>query len=145
MKQIKWREDFSVGVAKLDEQHKWIVQMINKLIEEPNANTKSETISEILDVMTNYGIEHFKTEEDLMRQHNYPQLEEHVAEHLAFREKTANLCFATMIDVAIVPEIILSFLRDWLEEHILNHDMAYVSFFNDQGINEMAKSDDSDI
>lgn len=132
MKQIKWREDLSVGVAALDEQHKWIIQMINRLMAEPNAKTKSETISEILGVMTNYATEHFVLEENLMRQHSYPHLEEHIAEHLAFREKAANLCFDTMSDIAAVPEMTLSFLRNWFEEHILNHDMEFAAYLREQ-------------
>ncbi len=132
MEQITWTEDFSVGIARIDEQHKRLIQMINRLIAEPQTTTKSETVSDLLNDMTNYAFEHFATEEELMREHNYPHLEEHVAQHRAFRKKTVDFCSATMLDVEAVPETMLYYLRDWLVEHILKSDMAFKPFFREQ-------------
>ena len=71
MEQITWTEDFSVGVVSLDEQHKRLIQMINRLIiAGPQTTTRSETVSDLLSDMANYARKHFATEEELMRQHN---------------------------------------------------------------------------
>ncbi len=134
MEQITWTEDFSVGVVMLDEQHKQLVQMINRLISNPDTTTRSETVSDLLTDMTKYAQQHFATEEKLMRQHAYPHFEEHIAQHRAFREKTVDFCSATMLDVVIVPEALLHYLREWLVEHILKTDMAYKSFFREHGL-----------
>ena len=134
MEQITWTEDFSVGVVMLDDQHKRLIQMINRLIADPQATTGSETISDLLSGMTNYALKHFATEEELMRKHNYPGLTEQVAQHRAFQKKTVDFCSATMLQVKIVPETMLRYLSDWLVEHILKIDMAYKPFFRKQGI-----------
>ena len=134
MEQIIWTEDFSVGVVRLDDQHKRLIQMINRLIAEPQTTTESETVSDLLSDMTNYAQKHFATEEELMRQHNYPRLEEQITEHRAFQKKTVDFCSATMLDVKIVPETMLHYLSDWLVHHILKIDMAYKPFFREQGI-----------
>ena len=134
MEQITWTEDFSVGVVRLNEQHKRLIQMINRLIAEPQTTTSSETVSDLLNDMTKYAQEHFAIEEDLMRQHNYPHLEEHIVQHRSFQKKTVDFCSATMLDVTAVPEIMLHYLRDWLVEHILKSDMVYKPFFREQGL-----------
>ena len=65
MEQITWTEEFSVGVVRIDEQHKQLIAMINRLIAEPQTTTRSETISDLLTGMTNYAQMHFATEEEL--------------------------------------------------------------------------------
>jgi hemerythrin len=134
LKPIVWTDDFSVGIVRFDEQHKKLIQMINRLIEEPQVATGSETISELLNDMTNYAQEHFAAEEELMRQHSYPDLDKHAAQHIAFRRQTVDFCMATMGDVRTVPESMFQYLRDWLIGHILGSDMTYKPFFNDLGI-----------
>jgi hemerythrin-like metal-binding protein len=79
--------------------------------------------------MTKYAREHFKAEEDLMRAHGYPHLDEHKEQHLAFQEKTARLCFATVKGQASVPQELLAYLQKWLIHHILKVDMAFKPFF----------------
>ena len=134
VEQIIWTEDFSVGVARIDEQHKRLIGMINRLISAPQARARSETISDLLNDMTSYAQEHFATEEALMRQYNYPQLEEHVAQHRTFREKTVGFCSAAILDAPGLPEAMLYYLRNWLVDHILNSDMAFKPFFREQGL-----------
>jgi len=134
MQEIIWTEEFSVAVAKLDQQHKILIEMINKLIRDPQANTRSETVSEVLGEMTDYALQHFAYEESLMTAHGYPQQKEHVKEHRAFQETTGKFGAATAIDVQGIPEMILEHLSQWLTHHILEVDMAYRPFFLAQGV-----------
>ncbi|MDP7287788.1 MAG: bacteriohemerythrin [Phycisphaerae bacterium] len=134
MEQIVWTEEFSVGVEKLDEQHKILIGMINKLIRDPQAATRSETVSDVLGEMTNYALEHFAFEENLMAEHGYPQSKGHVKEHRAFQETTSKFCTATAVDVLGVPEMLLEHLSEWLVHHILEIDMAYRPFFQERSV-----------
>lgn len=134
MEQITWTDNFSVGVATIDDQHHRLIEMINRLITESQATTQSEVVSDLLTDMTKYAQEHFATEEELMHQYNYPDLEEHISQHRAFKKTTANLCRATMSDFEIVPETMLRYLCDWFKKHILETDMAYKAFFHEQGL-----------
>jgi len=132
MEQITWAPSFSVGNEKLDEQHKRLIQIINRLIVESQAVIKSEAVSDLLSEMMNYAQEHFTTEEELLRQHSYPHLEEHIAEHQAFQDKIVDFRSAIMLNVEDIPESMLQYLRNWLMEHILKSDMAYKFFFLEQ-------------
>lgn len=134
METISWDSSFSVGVARLDEQHKRIIGMINLMISAPDNTVKSETISETLTRMTQYAEEHFVTEEQLMEDHGYPDFLAHRDEHREFWKKTETLCMDTMQEHTDLPVDILEFLRGWWNQHILTTDMKYRTFFNERGV-----------
>ncbi len=131
---IEWNDSFSVGVALFDEQHRQLIAMLNKMIKDPAATTRSETVAEVLTDMTHYAQEHFKSEEDLMIEHDYPLLEEHRDRHREFQEKAARLCFATIKGQTSVPQELLAYLQQWLIHHILQEDMAFKPFFKQKGV-----------
>ena len=81
MDKIIWNNSYSVGVQELDEQHKKIVKMLNKLIEMKDTRVDSEIISNTLIEMKKYASEHFETEEKLMNEYNYPDYLLHKKQH----------------------------------------------------------------
>ena len=114
MEPIQWSEKFSVGVKELDEQHHQLVKMLNRLIStRESTDTHSETISDVLQEMTQYAQKHFKTEESLLKQYGYPGLEQQKEEHHAYRLKTVDFSDATMLSIEAVPEKLLAYLFDW--------------------------------
>lgn len=128
MEPIIWTDQLSVGVILFDEQHKRLVRMLNRMIKDPGATTRSETVSDILTELTRYAQEHFRCEEDWMIRHNYPRLEEHREEHVDFRKTVAKLCVATSSGLDSVPEFLLDYLKNWLTHHILHEDMLFKPF-----------------
>jgi hemerythrin len=135
MEPIQWSEKFSVGVEKLDEQHKRIIGMFNRLVSTPEAlDANSEAISEILTAMTSYALEHFKTEEALMKKHGFPDFEEHRQEHVTYRKKAIDFSTAAGLGVESTPQILVAYLSDWWTHHILEEDMKYKSFFAKKGV-----------
>ena len=129
MEKIIWNDSFSVGIPLLDSQHMELVRMINKLIESKDVKVDSETVSETLLNMTNYAIFHFKTEEDYLIKHDFPEFESHKREHTGFRKKTLAFCTDTMAFKDSIPDDLLTFLKEWLLHHILVSDMHYKEFF----------------
>ena len=134
MEKFNWSSKYSVGVGVIDEQHKRLVLMINRLIGAKEVETGSETISELITQMTQYAQEHFKFEEDLLAEFGFPQLDQHKQIHIKFRKKVADLCMAVPLDVSAVPQVMLNFLVKWLKNHILHEDMSYKSHLNKKGI-----------
>jgi len=78
-----WREEFSVGVPKIDAQHKELLAAMHRLAAGVESR-RSEVVSEVLGFLETYVVEHFNTEEDLMREATYPFLAQHVHEHRTF-------------------------------------------------------------
>ena len=134
MERISWDTSFSVGVHSIDEQHKRLINMPNKMIDAPDATVESETISDTLTKMTEYTQEHFEAEEQLMEEYKYPDLPTHREVHRAFQEKAATLCIETMDGKTEVPADILDYLKKWWTQHILVTDMKYKDFFEERGV-----------
>jgi len=134
MKEINWTDEFSVGVAQLDEQHKKIIELINRLIQEQGLSVHSETLQDALSEMLKYSGQHLRYEEKLLRENNYPDFEDHEKFHEAYMEKVGGFSISAFDADNRVPKEVIEYLKNWWENHILNEDMKYKSFFNDKGI-----------
>ena len=134
MDEIKWTDDFSIENNRIDEQHKKLIVLLNRMLKNPSAKTDSETVSDVLTEMTVYSKEHFRTEEELMQKFNVPKLEKHKLRHREYRIKTANFCVSTINGIETVPEEILIFLKDWWIKHILEEDMEYKPYLAEKSV-----------
>ncbi|QHI69464.1 bacteriohemerythrin [Tichowtungia aerotolerans] len=128
MEKINWTDKFNIGHPEIDRQHRQLIEMLNRLTGTPDVTTSSETVSDILHNMTQYAQIHFRTEENLLKTVEYPDLKAHKKEHLAYRKKIVDLCKHTMLGFHDVPEELLRYLHDWWSDHILVEDMKYRDF-----------------
>ncbi len=135
MKTINWRDEFSVGVAEMDQQHKKLLAIINRLVDEQKVLTDPKTIADLLTGMIDYADEHFRAEEFLMAEYGYDRKTEQEAAHQAFIEKTQSFCLASDFGPNILSEALLNYLGTWLVAHILTEDMQYKAFFKSKGVN----------
>ena len=125
---IAWSPELSVGVYRLDAQHKNIIDTFNKLLAVADARVDSEIVSDTLTKLTQHASEHFRDEECLLEQVAYSGIEEHRIEHQQFREKIIQCCLAASFGVGSVPRELLAYLHDWLNHHLLEQDMKYKVF-----------------
>jgi hemerythrin len=132
MEKIIWDEQFSVDIPIIDQQHQRLVRMINDLITAESIGGQSERVSDILNRMTTYAEEHFATEEKIMQARGYPLYSVHHQEHMAFIRKIVNFATTNTSDKESVSAEMLTFLKDWLATHILNSDMQYKDFFEQE-------------
>ncbi len=135
MDKIIWNDSFSVGVTYLDQQHRKIIGMVNQLIECRRDDVRSETVSEILSQMMEYAREHFRNEEKILAEHEYPELDSHRIEHKTFLRDATKFCLDTMDGISTIPHDILEYLYNWWLEHILQSDMQYKDFLLQRGCN----------
>lgn len=135
MDTINWKNEFSVGIMEIDNQHKKLLAMINRLIAEQKQLTDPMTIAELLTEMTEYAEEHFHTEEFMMSEHGYNMKSEHELQHQRFILKTRAFMDAADVGPNILSNALLDYLGSWLIQHILKEDMKYKEFFKSKGIN----------
>ena len=131
----KWDNKYSVGISIIDEEHKELIDIINKAVAIKENNCNPEEIREILYEMIKYALKHFATEETYMIKFNFPEYQIHRNEHLDFTDKTfANLNKVIMGDYQVANEI-LEYLKQWLVNHIQGTDRKYIDCFNKNGLN----------
>ena len=134
MKKAEWSERFSVKVKILDDQHKGMFEIINKLIPGDDGNLENGVVSSVINEMFRYASTHFETEEKLMRQFGYDAFESHRKQHDFFREETLKLASRSKAGERRISNELLEFLTTWLVGHILGSDAKYVSLFSEKGL-----------
>lgn len=130
---IKWNDRMTVSVHQFDDQHKQLVAMIQKLNEAMKKGEGEKVISDILMGLVAYADSHFKQEESLMQQHNYPDFTAHKQLHDDLRKKVGEV-IVEFEQGRAVPAEIMAFLSDWLINHIMKVDKKYGEFFGKKGI-----------
>lgn len=116
---IKWKKEYSVGVTKLDDQHKKILKIVNQVIGQQFSTQNKREIEEILDLLQNYIKEHFKTEEEYMLKHQYSGYEEQRNEHNQFIDRLFEAQKELFKHGRVTSVNIFNFVWDWFSHHIL--------------------------
>jgi hemerythrin len=125
MEKIKWKDEYSLGVERVDRQHRHMFEIINKIIEQPVLPGDAEIVADTIKEMVCYARRHFADEEKMMRQYGYPDLESHKKQHNYFIDTTAELAVNFMNNKNTTGGEIAEFLSIWLTNHILKTDMKY--------------------
>lgn len=134
MSRITWQEGYSVGVARLDEQHKRLVAIINQLDDAVDEGEEKSEMVKVLDSLSRYIKTHFTDEERLMSEYGYPDLEEHQKEHMRLAGKVADIYRDYFKGNLPLSGEVMDFLNSWLAEHIAGSDKGYSGFFRKQGL-----------
>jgi hemerythrin-like metal-binding protein/PAS domain S-box-containing protein len=123
-----WRDEFCVGIPSIDDQHKELFKLVEKLSLAINSGEEKESINLILNELVRYAEFHFKYEEDLFVKYGYADSKGHMKVHRYFQERIEGFKFISKSKNHNLPNKVISFLYNWLTEHILKEDMAYSTF-----------------
>ena len=75
---IEWNEGLSLGVKAIDNDHKKLLDIINKLTLAINNDESYKYIESVFDDLEKYALEHFTREEQLLRKCNCKDVEDHI-------------------------------------------------------------------
>jgi hemerythrin-like metal-binding domain len=125
---IDWNDTYSVGVVKIDNQHKRLVQIINELSDAMGAGKGKEVLGNVLKELIAYVNTHFKTEEEMMVKYGYEEYENHRYEHEKLTYEVKRFFDDYQAGKALLSVQIMNFLRSWLMDHIVVKDKNLESF-----------------
>lgn len=138
MSLIFWKDEFALGIKEIDEQHKNILALINKLYDLFDSKKfKEQTeVDGIIKELSDYAIYHFETEEKYFELFGYEKTNEHIEVHNQYRTRIEEWRkrYNESKDEKIFFEI-STFLHDWWVWHINNTDREYVPFLKANGVN----------
>lgn len=126
----EWQDSFSVGSKAMDEQHKKMIGILNKLHDAMKEGKAAKEISLIVNEMADYTKFHFGSEEKLMSDSQYVGLASQKAEHIAFIKKSVEFQENITSGKLAISIDVLNFLKDWWTNHILITDMKYSGKLN---------------
>jgi len=88
---LTWTEDLITGNELIDEQHKTIFNITNVFIDTCLKGEGKKVLEEMLEFLIEYTVNHFKYEEKLMIEHNYPEYDKHKMNHDEFKVTVTEL------------------------------------------------------
>jgi len=129
---IKLSKDMETGVKKIDTQHKELVDRLNAITAMGPKSVSNEETKKTLDILGAYIIKHFKDEEDLQIQSNYPKYQEHKKQHQLyigefeklkkeFTENGHSAKFTLDLSNSII---------NWIVRHIKTVDAEFGRYYN---------------
>ena len=126
---IQWTQDMSVGIPSIDDDHKVLVRIINRLDDMIKAARGEQALSSVLDALLDYTTYHFGREEALMQACGYPDLDAHGHTHTVLRMQVAHIRDRYRVNPdSIHDRAVLAFLKNWLTSHIMGRDKLYAPF-----------------
>jgi len=121
MNKFLWKDDLSVGVNEMDNQHKELIGYINDLVEE--IESEGNVLSRF-DTMANFVVKHFQEEEELMEANKFEGVGPHKLIHKQLLQRVGEFR-ESIINKELEPERLIAFLRMWLTSHIKGIDAKY--------------------
>ncbi len=132
---IVWNDRLSVGVASVDREHKEWISILNDLYDSIAQGSAQQAVSQSLQRLTAYTQYHFQHEEALFSRTSYPDVALHRRQHadmvgwLAECQRRYDDDSPSGLSLEMV-----SFLKDWLFDHILGSDQQYTDHLHAAGI-----------
>lgn len=132
MNVLNWSNLFSVGVRRIDEQHRILIDLLNRLggADKNDPELRARVLSELL----GYVERHFAFEENLMREHAYADADAHVQAHQDLAAQVQRMVERQGGDDPVSIDALTLFLRQWLVGHILQTDRRLGAALNRAGV-----------
>jgi len=121
-----WNPNLATGIEKIDEQHKQLIHLLNKLASHIAYQSEDIVLEEVFDELVAYTDYHFKTEESIWEPYfkDDQRFTSHQVTHQSFitnllklKNESADKTFTqSLYDI-------LKFLTHWLAYHILDSDI----------------------
>lgn len=127
---FRWTADLSVGLSSIDEDHKFLIDTLNQLIDCLHSHRSDDVVDEIFIILMDYTKHHFAREEQLMQKISFPDYKNHKKQHSHFLYRLNEL--QKMLKEKQSNQLVLvetiEFLTQWLLDHIATFDIALGEF-----------------
>ena len=126
--QLIWKEEYNIGVDIIDQEHRRLFKIINKLFRFSDEKNKSQwACQEGIKFFKDHAVKHFTEEEEYMASIHYERLNVHMHIHREFRERTLPALEEELEQTGYSADSVEHFLgvcAGWLVGHTLMEDRA---------------------
>lgn len=117
MANFSWKDEYSIGDAMIDSQHRHLFNLANKLVD---SKDQAEATNNAMKLFR-YVREHFSDEEAVMRKTGYPAVHEHVLLHEDLITRLSIISSDICQDQWSM-DALKEFMNQWLLVHIVKED-----------------------
>ena len=125
---IQWTNDFSVREEMMDKQHQMLFDYINNFCDAIDTGAGHQELVEAFNKIVAYTDFHFKDEERLLKDNDYPDYAVHKAIHEKLIADVMSFRKRLMDKEPNIETGIKQFLKLWLSAHIMGIDKKYSEF-----------------
>lgn len=127
---LQWTDDLATGHQDIDRQHRELFDRFNRFLEACSSRQGPAEILRLFEFLDQYVVEHFRQEEQLMKQHDYPETLFHQQQHREFTSRLRELRRELAKAGATITVLIHTnkALLYWLSTHIKQIDIKLGRF-----------------
>lgn len=132
---IVFDEELHTGNELIDNEHKELIDRVNKLVESCENGKEKVTAVKTLDFLMDYTEFHFSDEEKLQQEVGYDKLEQHKGQHEDFKKSVDEL--RQMLEEEEGPtdafvQAVNKNISQWLVNHIQSWDKAVAEYIRNK-------------
>lgn len=129
---IDWDNHLSTGFRAIDLEHKRLVDLVNELHEYLVSGSSLNLINAVFEQIARHTGGHFRHEEKLMVESNYPDYANHCLAHQELEKQITELLRGIDAGAPVFSQDLVDFLKNWLVNHILTMDKALGEYLSKQ-------------
>jgi hemerythrin-like metal-binding protein len=122
---LEWRENFSIGIAEVDHEHRELIGLINSLHAALGTERAGERVEAFLGEIFADIAAHFALEERVMRERRYDALAEHKADHERLLDQLRDMMDEQAEGAELDDAQFGGQLAEWFSGHFRTHDARF--------------------
>jgi len=129
MSYFSWNQEYELGITKLDSQNKKLIYILDKFYNELSNEEVTTRMKALLKVTIDYTKQHFKEEEKLMLETQYPYYNDQKKEHELEEMKLHDFQYNIACEGCNPSKNVITEMKFWLEKHMLNDDQKFAAYY----------------
>lgn len=113
---FKWNKEYVTGVSVIDEQHKQLFSILDKL----HITSSTEEVYDLFEALLEYTVYHFNAEEEYLLQFDQKHAQDHKKKHDEFiqmiNEKDLNLLDDNS---QVFQDDLFTMVSHWIKSHVI--------------------------
>lgn len=132
---IEWNNKrYNLGIPTIDNQHRELFVITNQLHDLLEKEQYQSDAVKILKRLYAYTSYHFASEEGLLEEYSYPEINNHKNIHKTFTNKIKEFLKGVREKRNFPLAPLQDFLVEWILKHIQGEDVKYTNFFKEASI-----------
>jgi hemerythrin len=129
---LEWLDEWCLEIEEIDRQHLQLVALFNRMAEAlksaADAPPSDTVVLSLVQQLFEETRQHFKDEESIMREHDYPDLVDHHWEHVMLLEELQDFIREIRQGSRKFDYETLTSMKYWLIDHVVETDLAFVRY-----------------
>jgi len=126
---LPWDHKYDVGIERIDAQHHIFLSLVGEFQTARLAGASAEKLDGILNEIVLYAKYHFYSESNVMKEHHYPELEQHLVLHFNLINDLSNKMTGMHLGLSQAHDV-ENFLIEWFSGHTINEDAKFGRFLS---------------